>query len=563
MSDNKKVSGSMLALAIDKMLDLLDDKADQTEVEKKANASDLAAKQDKLTFDSTPTVNSANPVTSGGIKAALDNKADAKAVDTAITNAQNKADSAYTLAADAKAIGEAADEIARNGIIKVVNATSTDGVTYIATVPGITELTAGVQFVMIPNMDSTSDDVELNINGLGSTMVRVRRLTNSSSSIKALSSDWLKADYPVTMMFNGNWWVTTDFGYAHGEYIYGTVPVKSGGTGQVELTAGSYLVGNGTGNVQLKAPAEVRADIGAQPTVTGGATTITSSNLTASRALISDSNGKVAASAVTSTELGYLDGVTSAIQTQLDGKAASSHGTHVTFSTTVPVVAGTASVGSASTVSRSDHVHPAQTSVSGNAGTATKFASKQSVALTGDVTGSASSQAGWSVATTLASSGVTAGSYGPSANASPAAKGTFSVPYITVDAKGRVTAASTKTITLPADNDSTYTLSSITGTLAVSKGGTGAKTFTSGEALIGSGTKAVTTRTIRNNTATSGNIAADTALITSNTLKNAINRTTSVGAADTNYTTYMARGIALVSSETTPSVNGAIAFIYE
>ena len=138
------------------------------------------------------------------------------------------------------------------------------------------------------------------------------------------------------------------------------------------------------------------------------------------------------------------------------GAAASSHGTHVSFGTAKPVVAGTAAVGTATTVSRSDHVHPAQTTVSGNAGTATKFAAAQSVALTGDVTGSASSQAGWSVATTLANSGVTAGSYGPSANASPAHSGTFSVPYITVDAKGRVTSASTKTITLPADNNTTY-----------------------------------------------------------------------------------------------------------
>lgn len=62
-----------------------------------------------------------------------------------------------------------------------------------------------------------------------------------------------------------------------------------------------------------------------QATITGAATTITGSNLTASRALVSDSSGKVAVSAVTSTELGYLDGVTSAIQTQLDGKAASGH----------------------------------------------------------------------------------------------------------------------------------------------------------------------------------------------------------------------------------------------
>ncbi len=59
---------------------------------------------------------------------------------------------------------------------------------------------------------------------------------------------------------------------------------------------------------------------GKQATITGGASTITSSNLTASRALVSDASGKVAVSAVTSTELGYLDGVTSNVQTQLDGK---------------------------------------------------------------------------------------------------------------------------------------------------------------------------------------------------------------------------------------------------
>ncbi len=43
-------------------------------------------------------------------------------------------------------------------------------------------------------------------------------------------------------------------------------------------------------------------------------------DLTASRALVSDGNGDVSVSAVTSTEIGFLDGVTSAIQTQLDTK---------------------------------------------------------------------------------------------------------------------------------------------------------------------------------------------------------------------------------------------------
>ena len=60
-----------------------------------------------------------------------------------------------------------------------------------------------------------------------------------------------------------------------------------------------------------------------QDTVIGGASTITEDNLTASRALVSNSAGKVAASTITSTELGYLDGVTSNVQTQLNKKLES------------------------------------------------------------------------------------------------------------------------------------------------------------------------------------------------------------------------------------------------
>ena len=67
-----------------------------------------------------------------------------------------------------------------------------------------------------------------------------------------------------------------------------------------------------TSNIQTQLNAK-------QSTITGGATTITSSNLTSSRALISDINGKVAASStITETELNYLNGVTSNIQTQFN-----------------------------------------------------------------------------------------------------------------------------------------------------------------------------------------------------------------------------------------------------
>lgn len=103
--------------------------------------------------------------------------------------------------------------------------------------------------------------------------------------------------------------------------------------------------------------------------------TLSDIGITATAAEVNKLDGLTA----TTAELNYVDGVTSNIQTQLNGKAASSHGTHVTFATTAPKAAGTASVGSASTVSRSDHVHPVQTTVSGNAGSATKLATARTI----------------------------------------------------------------------------------------------------------------------------------------------------------------------------------------
>lgn len=57
-----------------------------------------------------------------------------------------------------------------------------------------------------------------------------------------------------------------------------------------------------------------------QDVIVGAASTITEDNLATDRALVSNSSGKVVVSNVTSTELGYLDGVTSNVQTQLDKK---------------------------------------------------------------------------------------------------------------------------------------------------------------------------------------------------------------------------------------------------
>jgi hypothetical protein len=103
-----------------------------------------------------------------------------------------------------------------------------------------------------------------------------------------------------------------------------------------------------------------------QNTIKGAATTITDSNLTANRTLISDNNGKVTVSSITNTELGYLDGVTSNLQTQIDSKQSKiseNSAFNKNFETTVSNIKmdGVASLGTSSNIPRSDHVHPTDT----------------------------------------------------------------------------------------------------------------------------------------------------------------------------------------------------------
>ena len=105
------------------------------------------------------------------------------------------------------------------------------------------------------------------------------------------------------VMFNGDAYISSSL------YL--------GGTAVTSTAAEINYVDGVTSNVQAQLDSK-------QATITGAATTIATSDLTVSRALTSNGSGKVEVSAVTSTELGYLDGVTSAVQTQLDSKLSSS-----------------------------------------------------------------------------------------------------------------------------------------------------------------------------------------------------------------------------------------------
>ena len=85
--------------------------------------------------------------------------------------------------------------------------------------------------------------------------------------------------------------------------------IEGGISGDITISSGTAAIGSGV---------IVNADVNASAALEFSKM----ENLTASRALVSDSNGDVSAATTTSTEIGYVNGVTSAIQTQLDAKAS-------------------------------------------------------------------------------------------------------------------------------------------------------------------------------------------------------------------------------------------------
>jgi len=100
--------------------------------------------------------------------------------------------------------------------------------------------------------------------------------------------------------------------------VSGDATVASNGalTIAAQAVENSMLADDAVGADELAANAVVNASIASSAAIAFSKM----ADLTTSRALVSDGSGDVSVSAVTSTEVGYLDGVTSAIQTQLDTK---------------------------------------------------------------------------------------------------------------------------------------------------------------------------------------------------------------------------------------------------
>jgi hypothetical protein len=153
---------------------------------------------------------------------------------------------------------------------------------------------------------STADDFETNLTTIDPTADRTISLPNATGTIVLQDTSDTLTNKTVDLDANTITGTTAEFNTALQDGSFATL------AGSETLTNKSIDSDNNTitniVNADIKAAAEIAFS--------------KMEDLTVSRALVSDGNGDVSVSAVTSTEIGYLDGVTSSIQTQIDANTA-------------------------------------------------------------------------------------------------------------------------------------------------------------------------------------------------------------------------------------------------
>ena len=90
---------------------------------------------------------------------------------------------------------------------------------------------------MIPNRVSASQSVTLNVNNLGAKDLRRRVSSGLSNIASGYINDWLAANKPVRVMYDGLYWIV-DIIQPHASDLMGSVPIEKGGTGATDGSTG-------------------------------------------------------------------------------------------------------------------------------------------------------------------------------------------------------------------------------------------------------------------------------------------------------------------------------------
>lgn len=118
----------------------------------------------------------------------------------------------------------------------IATATSSDGVAYIATVDGINALATGQMVMFVSSTTSASTAPTLDINSLGAKTIKRRLSGMSSTTAAGYANNWLYANKPQLLMYDGTYWITVNQDKPQASDLYGDVAYDPSTTGMAATT---------------------------------------------------------------------------------------------------------------------------------------------------------------------------------------------------------------------------------------------------------------------------------------------------------------------------------------
>jgi hypothetical protein len=159
---------------------------------------------------------------------------------------------------------------------------------------------------------------------LSNTLGPRLKINNNSISwlagLRGSSGSGTNAEFLISIEGQSN----PEYRFSTDGKFYSNTVIADNFIGTLSTTNLSGILSIANGGTGSSNTAGALSNLGAQSIITGAATTITSSNLSPSRAVVSNAVGKITTSNATLQELDYISGATSNIQTQLNSKLSAS-----------------------------------------------------------------------------------------------------------------------------------------------------------------------------------------------------------------------------------------------